>query len=519
MAQETNKLATDNSVIEINPAADTDAQSRNNQREQKVLEINQQMSMLEDSIEALDGKLVSTNQQIQSDVERLTDSDADITEKFATTYKQLGIIEASLQELSDDSGRLNTELDQVNTNIRVIEQEATAALKDAVENQSEVNETFHANHEAIVERADKLAKKATALSSKLTKSINQNSKALAELEARIVNELESVAQASEQRDADLSNQVEIINKEVSSQKAKMLLMQDVDAALEKRATSLEDISNKLSKDTTRLKKSTKDLNLITAKLGTDVEALQTHTQQLAEQNTEQQGFINSLLERTTILGDSLLAQARIERKHFHIMSVISLLIILTIVGVYYVNQHQRELDLIAQSAHDNVVNEQVTVLQNQLSAEQAAKTHLQQEVVGLQQNIATMEDQIQGMNDQVESLDGRVQYLAPLNSFGGNNTIHGSHWLQQLQPEQFSIHIAAVTDKQEMYKIAQRYNRYFVEELAYYIDDKQQYHLIYGGKFATQQQALQTINRMPRYISHQPINVIANHMALAQITH
>jgi chromosome segregation ATPase len=514
MAQEANKPVTDDTVLEFK----SDSKTGNDQREHRVLEINQQMSMLEESIDVLDEKLTTTNQQIQSDVERLTDSDADITERFTTTYKQLGIIEASLQQLSTESGKLNTELEQVNTNIRAFEQEAAAALDNAVETQSEVNDTFRLNHEDIVERAEKLSQKASELSSRLTKSINENGKALAELEERIVSELETVAHASEQRDADLNNRIDSISDGLSNQKAKMLLMQDADAALANRATALEATSARLVNDSARLQETTEELNVITDKLGADVDALKAHTRQLAEQNTRQEGFINSLLERTTLLSNSLLALSRTEKMHFHIMSVISLLIILPMVAVYYVYQQQREQDLMMQSTRDMAMSQDVVLLQGQLTNEQAAKARLQREVVDLQQNIVQMEGKIKGMNDQVESLDGRVQYLAPLHGFGIDNTIHGSHWLQQLQPESYSVHVATVADKQDMYDIAQRYNHYFQGELAYYIDQDQRYHLIYGGKFATQQDAIQTISRMPRYINNQPLWVIANSSALAEIT-
>ena len=514
MTQKANVPFTDDTVLEFK----SDSKTRNDQRENRVLEINQQMSMLEESIEVLDEKLTTTNQQIQSDVERLTDSSADITERFTTTYKQLGIIEASLQQLSTESGRLNTELEQVNTNIRVFEQEAAAALDNAVETQSEVNDTFRLNHEEIVERAKKLSQKASELSSKLTKSINENSKALAELEDRIVSELETVAHASEQRDAELNNRISSISEGLSNQKAKMLLMQDADTALANRATALEATSARLVIDSARLQETTEELNVITDKLGADIEALKAHTRQLAEQNTRQEGFINSLMDRTTILSNSLLALSRTEKMHFNIMSVISLLIILALVAVYYIYQQQREQDLMIQSSRDMAMSQDVVLLQGQLINEQVAKERLQQEVVDLQQNIVHMEGQIKGMNDQVESLDGRVQYLAPLRSFGIDNTIHGSHWLQQLQPDSYSIHVATVADKQDMYDIAQRYSRYFKDELAYYIDQDQRYHLIYGGKFITQQDAIQTIRGMPLYINHQPLWVIANSLALAEIT-
>ena len=122
------------------------------------------------------------------------------------------------------------------------------------------------------------------------------------------------------------------------------------------------------------------------------------------------------------------------------------------------------------------------------------------------------------MNDQVESIDGRFEYFAPLYSFGTDNTIHGSQWIAKLNPEHKSIKIGTLADKQELYEIASRYNRYFTEDLGYFVTPDQQYTLIYGGKFENDQQLENVLRTMPRYMNGQLLTTLSNAEIMQRIT-
>jgi hypothetical protein len=53
------------------------------------------MISVESSIDKLNKKLNETNRKIKSDITRLTEPDAEITDKVTDTYKQLGVIEGT----------------------------------------------------------------------------------------------------------------------------------------------------------------------------------------------------------------------------------------------------------------------------------------------------------------------------------------------------------------------------------------------------------------------------------------
>lgn len=489
-----------------------------NNKENQVLEINKQMKSVENSISKLDKKLNQTNKQIKSDITHLTESDAEITDKVAETYKQLGVIEGTFQELNKQSNKISSELNKVTSTIKSLEKSSAKALNEAIDTQSAVNDEFRQAHADIVERAEKLSKKATTISTKLTKSIKENSQALAELEAKIVTELETIATASEHRDSKLEDKIQHNSEEIKGQKARLMLMQSVDEALDKRASALETTSTQLIEESAKLQKSSEMLDVLTAKLSADVEALELHTAKLAEQNIQQQGFIETLQEKTSSLGQSLLALATLEKKHFRIFAATSLVLLLAIVGLFIYGEYMRTAEHSAETQRNAKVENQVGEIQSSVQQEQVESQKLNQEIASLQNNIAEIKQEMQGMNDQVESLDGRVQYLAPLYNFGNDNTIHGSQWMSQLNPEEFSISIATVTDKQQLYDIAQRYNHYFEQDLAYYTTaDQQQFTLIYGGHFETEQQIQELLRRMPSFMNGQRIGAISNSEILQQI--
>ncbi len=525
MANENSKLSSDTLHSQTK---DNLVSIKNSANEKQVLEINSQMTALESSISTLTKKLNTTNKQVKLDIERLTASDTDISNKVTDTYKQLAVIDTTFTELSSQSKKITTDLKKVNSSLKSFEKNTTEALNNAIESQTEINDELKSQHEDLIKRAEKLSKNAKTISTKLTKSITANNKALSELEAKIVTELDNIAQSSISRDANLDQKIDASIDEISSQKAKMLLMQSVDEALNKRASALEETSSKLIEDSQSLRDSTESLDVLTSKLSSDVAALENHTARLAEENIAQQGQIDALQTNTNSITRTLLALATLEKKHFRVLASASLLLLLAVIASFFYGEYSRDTEQATEMQRNKVVNEQVTDLQNKVEDEQMASQVFYSEILDLQSNLSEVKTELQQkteqikaemteMNDEVASLDGRVQYLAPLYNFGSDNTIHGTQWISGLDANKFSINIATVNDKQGMYDIAQRYSNYFTEDLAYFQTENQQYTLIYGGNFIDEQQVNEALRRMPSYINYERISSISNADILKKI--
>lgn len=532
MTQQNKKLDEDIKVSSDKALKKSDNlhQIQESNKENQVLEINNQMTGLENSIEKLNLNLNKTNKTIKADVKRLTQSDADISEKVAETYRQLGQIDATFQQLGKQSKKLTTDIKSINNNIKSFEKASSEALNNAIESQSSVNTEFRHQHEEIISRAEKLSKKTDSITRKLNKSIKDNSLALTELEAQIIAELEKQAQLSEQRDNHLDSKIITIDEELFSQKARMLLMQSVDEALDKRAATLEKTAESLISDSDDLKQSTEVLNILTAKLSDDIEALEIHTAKLAVQNIEQQGFIEKLQSKTDSMARTLLALATLEKKHFKVLASSSLILLLAIVGLYFYGEYQRDTQLTDTALRSSQVNQQVANLQSRLEDEQLASQvfysditdlqkhigELKKELDGVNNQVTTINDQVVEMNDQVESIDGRIQYFAPLNNFGTDNIIHGSEWISNLDSELYSVKVAQVTSKQELYETAARYNYYLKQNLAYFINQDGSYTLIHGGQYNSDE--LDSVLRdMPSFINYERVTIMSNAEILQQI--
>jgi septal ring-binding cell division protein DamX len=111
----------------------------------------------------------------------------------------------------------------------------------------------------------------------------------------------------------------------------------------------------------------------------------------------------------------------------------------------------------------------------------------------------------QNMEDQAQSLDGRISNISPFSRIGSNNIIHGPQWLAQQAADSFAIQVAAVTDRDELYAIAQRYNHYLQDELSWYTSNSasgEKFVLVSGG-YDGEREAAAVIRRLPRYINFQ----------------
>lgn len=92
--------------------------------------------------------------------------------------------------------------------------------------------------------------------------------------------------------------------------------------------------------------------------------------------------------------------------------------------------------------------------------------------------------------------------MRPHCTFGNDNVIHGQEWLAQQPADHYTIHLATTADKQELYKIAERYHNRLNDELAYLpvmVDRAQRYALLYGN-YKSQNEADATLNQLPRII-------------------
>ncbi len=484
-------------------------------------DINRVIDGLEREVGEFKNKLSRTQTSIRKDIDRLQHSDADIGDRVADIYRQLGQVDARFGELKKASSSLRGRLTRLNNRLEALREQAMTSLADALEHQGGFNFEMQEAQQQLAERAEGLASKTTALTRQLNKSIKENSQALGALEARIVSELERIAEQSEQRDEALDERLEQHRSDTGEQlqqhQARMLMLQQVDQALDRRAGALEALTDSLLEDSEELQQQTETLGIIGERLGADIEALQLRTARLDAETRRHRGFIEQLQQGSRDLGQHLLALGRREDRRFVTLSLIGLLLLIAVIGLFGYGQMQRVEDAVVLDQRAIDTQNQIQDLQSRVLDEQVASQVFDQDIGALKQQLAQVRQQLVTVNDQVTSLDGRIRYIAPFGGFGGDNVIHGSRWLQTLDPERYSIRIADLRSKPEMFDLVQRYNHYLPKKLGYFPNASGGYTLVYGGDFADAGEVEEALRWMPRSMNFQPLQALSNREILQRI--
>ncbi|MET0029767.1 MAG: hypothetical protein ABW101_19205 [Candidatus Thiodiazotropha sp.] len=466
-------------------------------------ELNRKIGQIDADLDQLRDSLTSTNQGLLDKLSHLNDKDTDLRSKVTEAYQQLGQLDNDYRSLTSQSTGISRELKAVAKQIKEISQKSD----DQFGNLSE-------EYQALVSRIEELSSKSRQTTRDLNKSIKANTKAMQELEQKLLVEIDDLATQSRERDANLDQKTLVLaegldkaDHEIRSSQARILKMQAIDQALENRAAALEATAEELTKKSRELSRSTTTLHNRTQELSEAIEALQA----TSEVHTAQIAQLSEAGEKTA---SALLALIIREKDHFRLLGVGLLVLLALFTGYLFYNQASWRNESVNNTQLQTglgQLSDNLSTTDNQLSSvtnELGELKQTTQDTSAEQQNeIAAINRKLTSMGDQVDSLDGRVTNLRPHRGFGSDNTIHGPEWVAALSPNSYVLHLATVSDKQELYQLAERYSHYLSQNLAYLpvqVRDTQQFALIYGP-FNTQTEAQSGLSNMPRSISgHTP---------------
>ncbi len=451
-------------------------------------DINAKIGLLETSLDELQTELDVINRSVDQGLERLGDSDLDLTSKVSDTYKRLGEIDNTYKALSAISENIDNEVKKLTTEI------SDVATRSATELESH-NTQFTEQHEQLVERVSELVRHSHETSAQLTQSIKDNTDSLLKFEKELVAEIDSLAHTTNERSDN-------IEKAVESSKARILQLQSVDDALEKRAASLESTAAELTQKSKQLDASVDLLDMRTDELSAIVD-------KLLEESEKHSSLISALHDKSVEMAMSIRALAGTENRHFKILSGFLAVAILAIAGLYFYHQSEMSHDAIVTAERTQVVDQHITGLQQDGMKSAVTIAEVQDNLVALNEKldneVNTINSKLQAMDDQAQSLDGRISNDSPFSQIGSNNIIHGPHWLAQQPAENYAVQVASVTDKKDLYDIAQRYNHYLKDELSYYTvksGQNEKFVLVSGG-YASERDAAAVVQRLPRYVNFQ----------------
>lgn len=462
-------------------------------------DMNSKIDHLEHSLGDLNSELETIRDSVEEGLDRLGDTDMDLTSKVSDTYKRLGELDNTYKSLAEISGKIDTEIKKLTSDISQVASQSSAEL-EKLEATSEVHNSYMTKQNmALAERVEQLVKESHETSTRMQLSIKDVQETIIVAEHKLVAEIDSLANTTQSQSEILAENIDVANTEIESSKARIIKLQKVDEALDKRAFELERSSSELADRSKELEVTTGFLDSRTSKLQASVQKLIEHTEALQYESDNHGSLISDLQSKAARFANDLLDLGGTERKHFRMTLASLLLIALAVSGFVYYQLEDNQLvdaDIIA-------VNHELGAYSNHVSQELVALNEkLADEVDVLSDKLVDVDKKVQSLDDQAQSLDGRVSAMSPMDNFGGDNILHGPQWLSELPKDKFMIQLASVSDKQELFEIAQRYNHYLTQPVSYFTDANGKYVMMYG-QFDTDRIAQSVMQRMPYRINSQ----------------
>jgi len=462
-------------------------------------DINTKITALDTDLAQLRAELGAINSSVEEGLDRLGDTDTDLTAKVSETYKRLGEIDNAYKALLEISSRIDSDIKKLNGDVSTVAEQSATGIKTLEQSTIAQSNEFAHKNEQVVSRVNHLVETSKLTGSLLSQKIEATTEKMLQFETKVVAEIESLSNSTKDK-------AQAIESSVESNKAKILKLQSVDEAIIKRATTLEITSAELSVKSQDIQSSVELLQMSTNSLSSGLNELRERTRALEDITNNHGSLITGLQKASSDLADKLAVLAGRESRHFNIFTLSFLLLLIVTAVIYFTQQSQFDMTdaKIAglqqiQSDASVATGDTITALEEKIDE---LSTTMQQEI---DKEIAQVDHKMKEMQDQVQSVDGRLTTESPFSQIGNDNIIHGEQWISDLPKQNFTVQLAYVDSKSAMYELAQDYSYYLKNSLSYFeVEDKGVTRFVLlSGNYATQQQAAEKIQAMPRYINRQ----------------
>ncbi len=478
-------------------------------------DINTKITALDTDLAHLRAELGSINNSVEEGLDRLGDTDTDLTAKVSETYKRLGEIDNAYKSLMEISSRIDTDIQRLNGDVSDVATQSASGIKHLEQSTIAQSHEFTQKNQLVASKVSQLVETSKLTSELLEQKIQSTTETMLKIETRVISEIETLSASTKDKTKSIENSV-------GTNRAKIIKLQSIDEAIIKRATTLEISSAELTVKSQDMQSSVEKLQRSTSMLSTGLSELQKQTEALEELASKHGTLIGGLQKASTDISDKLALLTARESKHFNIFTVSFLLLLVATAVIYFAQQSQFDsvdksfasqseivdskiVSLQQQQVISNIdASESLTALENKVNAMNVA---MQDE---MSKELALVDYRMQNMQDQVQSVEGRFNNDSPFSQIGNDNVIHGAQWIAQLPVENFTVQLAYVGDTATLYKLADRYNHYLKDSLSYFeVNDidtngvSVTRYVLLSGNYVSQQQAIAEINAMPRYIDMQ----------------
>jgi len=444
-------------------------------------DINKKITTLDTDLAHLRAELGAINSSVEEGLDRLGDTDTDLTAKVSETYKRLGEIDNAYKSLLEISSRIDTDIQKLNGDVSTVAEQSASGIKTLEQSTLAQSNEFANKNQQVVTRVNHLVETSKLTGELLSQKIQTTTEKMLQIETQVVAEIESLSSV-------VKDKTEAIEVSVENNKARILKLQSVDEAIIKRAMTLEITTAELTVKSQDIQSSVEQLQHSTSSLSNGLDELREQTRALEDITNNHGSLITSLQKATVDVTDKLVLLASRESKHFNIFTASFLLLLVATALIYFFQQNQFDVAGAKIASNSVKVDQLNSTIQQKINKE-----------------IALVNHKMQNMQDQVQSVEGRLTSESPFSYIGNDNIIHGAQWIVDLPSQNFTVQLAYVGNKDTMYELAQRYNYYLKDSLFYFeAEDKGvTKYVLLSGNYATQQQAVAKIQSMPGYIDMQ----------------
>lgn len=461
-------------------------------------DINTKITALDTDLAQLRAELGTINNSVEEGLDRLGDTDTDLTAKVSETYKRLGEIDNAYKALIEISSRIDSDIQKLNGDVSTVAVQSATGIKTLEQSTIAQSNEFTHKNEQVVSRVNHLVETSKLTGDLLSQKIQTTTEKMLQFETQVVAEIENLSNTTKDK-------TDTIVSSVESNKAKILKLQSVDEAIIKRATTLEISSAELTVKSQDIQASVDQLQHSTSSLSSALDMLKEKTRALEDITSNHASLIGGLQKASSDLGDKLAVLAGRESKHFNIFTGSFLLLLIVTAVIYFSQQSQFDITDAMIAGNSEKVDSQIVASVSTSETLSALEDKVEQLNSAMQQEIDQVDHKMKTMQDQVQSVDGRITNDSPFSQIGNDNIIHGEQWIAELPNQNFAVQLAFVDSKSTMYELAQHYNYYLQDALSYFEveDSGATKFVLLSGNYATQQQAADKIQSMPRYINMQ----------------
>jgi len=474
-------------------------------------DINIKITALDTDLEHLRSELSAINNSVEEGLDRLSDTDTDLTAKVSETYKRLGEIDNAYKSLLEISCRIDIDIQKLNGDVSTVAEVSANGIKTLEQSTIAQSTEFAHKNQQVVSRVNQLVETSKMTGELLSQKVQLTTDKIMQVEQKVVSEIQNLASATDEKTNTLVDSV-------NSNKAKILKLQSVDEAIIKRATTLEISSAELSVKSQELMSATDSLEQSTKDLSSDLSELQEKTRILEATSNSHGSLIKSLQSASYMVSQNIAALSKRENNRFGFVVGSFVLLVLASVALFFMQNEKFEDigNLYAQS--NSAVETQFTGLQqDQLKAVTNANDaliELENKVIAIHADMkSSMQEKldkervladgkIQKIQDQVQSVEGRFNNDSSFSQIANDNIIHGEQWISAQDGENYTLQVAYVKDRQLMFELAQSYNSDLKDSLSYFKvnNNGDMKYVLLSGSYADQRQAMAKLKALPDYI-------------------